>query len=106
MRTLGFTDRMPELLAAADVLVHSTAGLTVLEALVRGARVDLLRLGRRAHPHQQRAYRRFGLADVVTDDRRRWPARCGRPWTPAGPPIRPTRGCPPPPTVVLGLAGG
>jgi len=33
---LGFSKRMPELLAAADVLVHSTAGLTVLEALMRG----------------------------------------------------------------------
>ena len=29
----GFTDRMPLLLAAADVLVHSTGGVTCLEAL-------------------------------------------------------------------------
>ena len=28
----GFTDRMPELLAAADALVHSTGGVTCLEA--------------------------------------------------------------------------
>jgi UDP-N-acetylglucosamine:LPS N-acetylglucosamine transferase len=33
---LGFTERMSELLAAADVLVHSTGGVTCLEALVRG----------------------------------------------------------------------
>lgn len=33
---LGFTGRMSELLAAADVLVHSTGGVTCLEALVRG----------------------------------------------------------------------
>ncbi len=33
---LGFTDRMPELLAAADVLVHSTGGVTCLEAIVSG----------------------------------------------------------------------
>lgn len=33
---LGFTERMSELLAASDVLVHSTGGVTCLEALVRG----------------------------------------------------------------------
>ncbi len=35
----GFTDRMPELLAAADVLVHSTGGVTCLEAMVAGTPV-------------------------------------------------------------------
>jgi hypothetical protein len=33
---LGFSDRMSELLAAADALVHSTGGVTCLEALVHG----------------------------------------------------------------------
>ena len=33
---LGFIDRMSDLLAAADVLVHSTGGVTCLEALARG----------------------------------------------------------------------
>ncbi len=33
---LGFTDRMCDLLAAADILVHSTGGVTCLEALVSG----------------------------------------------------------------------
>ena len=33
---LGFTDGMSDLLAAADVLVHSTGGVTCLEALARG----------------------------------------------------------------------
>jgi len=33
---IGFTDRMSDLLAAADVLVHSTGGVTCLEALARG----------------------------------------------------------------------
>ena len=37
MRVLPFTDRIAELFAAADVLVHSTAGLTVLEALISAA---------------------------------------------------------------------
>lgn len=36
VRVLGFTDEMSELLAAADVLVHSTGGVTCLEALARG----------------------------------------------------------------------
>jgi UDP-N-acetylglucosamine:LPS N-acetylglucosamine transferase len=35
----GFTDRMPELLAAADVLVHSTGGVTCLEAKATGTPV-------------------------------------------------------------------
>jgi UDP-N-acetylglucosamine:LPS N-acetylglucosamine transferase len=36
---LGFTSQMPELLAAADVLVHSTGGVTCLEAMARGCPV-------------------------------------------------------------------
>ena len=35
MQVLGFTDAMSDLLAAADVLVHSTGGVTCLEALAR-----------------------------------------------------------------------
>ena len=31
VRVEGFTDRMPDWMAASDVLVHSTCGLTVLE---------------------------------------------------------------------------
>lgn len=36
VRVLGFTDRMPDLLAAADVLIDSTVGVTCLEALACG----------------------------------------------------------------------
>ena len=39
MRVYGFTDKMPELLAAADVLVHSTGGVTCLEARAAGTPV-------------------------------------------------------------------
>jgi len=39
VRVLGFTDRMPAILAAADVLVHSTGGVTCLEAMARGCPV-------------------------------------------------------------------
>lgn len=36
VRVLGFTDEMSDLVAACDAVVHSTAGVTCLEALVRG----------------------------------------------------------------------
>ncbi len=39
LRLMGFTDRMGDVLAAADALVHSSAGLTVLEAIIRGCPV-------------------------------------------------------------------
>ena len=39
VRVLGFTDKMPEILAAADVLVHSTGGVTCLEARAAGTPV-------------------------------------------------------------------
>jgi UDP-N-acetylglucosamine:LPS N-acetylglucosamine transferase len=39
VRVYGFTDKMPELLAAADVLVHSTGGVTCLEARAAGTPV-------------------------------------------------------------------
>jgi processive 1,2-diacylglycerol beta-glucosyltransferase len=64
---MGFTDRMSDVLAAGDVLVHSTAGLTVFEALVRGMRVISYGWGVGHIRLNNRAYRRFGLADVVED---------------------------------------
>jgi processive 1,2-diacylglycerol beta-glucosyltransferase len=39
VRVYGFTDAMPALLAAADVLVHSTGGVTCLEAKATGTPV-------------------------------------------------------------------
>jgi UDP-N-acetylglucosamine:LPS N-acetylglucosamine transferase len=36
LRVLGFTEQMPQLLAASDVLVHTTGGTTALEARVTG----------------------------------------------------------------------
>jgi UDP-N-acetylglucosamine:LPS N-acetylglucosamine transferase len=39
VRVLPFMDRMPELLAAADVLIDSTLGVTCLEALIAGCLV-------------------------------------------------------------------
>ena len=62
----GFTDRISDLFAAADVLVHSTAGLTVLEALIRGCAVVSYGWGRGHIRANNRAYERFGLAAVAT----------------------------------------
>jgi UDP-N-acetylglucosamine:LPS N-acetylglucosamine transferase len=39
VKVYGFTDRMPEILSAADVLVHSTGGVTCLEAKATGTPV-------------------------------------------------------------------
>lgn len=39
VRVYGFTERMPEILAAADALVHSTGGVTCLEAKATGTPV-------------------------------------------------------------------
>jgi UDP-N-acetylglucosamine:LPS N-acetylglucosamine transferase len=63
----GFTDRMVTLLAAADVLVHSTAGLTVLEALMCGCRVVSYGWARGHIRANNRAYERLGMAAVARD---------------------------------------
>jgi UDP-N-acetylglucosamine:LPS N-acetylglucosamine transferase len=65
VRPIGFTDQVPDLFAAADALVHSTAGLTVLEALARGCPVVSYGWGRGHIRANNQAFRRFGLADVA-----------------------------------------
>jgi len=64
---LGFTTQVPELFAAADALVHSTAGLTVLEAWVLGCPTISYGWGRGHIRANNRAYVRFGIADVARD---------------------------------------
>jgi processive 1,2-diacylglycerol beta-glucosyltransferase len=61
----GFTEEMSEWMAAADALVHSTGGLTVLEALMRGCPPISYGWGRGHVRVNNRAFRAFGLADVV-----------------------------------------
>jgi UDP-N-acetylglucosamine:LPS N-acetylglucosamine transferase len=61
----GFTDRMPDWFAAADVLVHSTAGLTVLEALMEGCGVVSYGWGLGHVRVNNAAFERFGLAEVA-----------------------------------------
>jgi processive 1,2-diacylglycerol beta-glucosyltransferase len=61
----GFTERMPDWFAAADALVHSTAGLTVLEAIMRGCGVVSYGWGVGHVRVNNEAYARFGLAEVA-----------------------------------------
>jgi processive 1,2-diacylglycerol beta-glucosyltransferase len=61
----GFTDHMNELFAAADVLIHSTAGLTVLEAYIRGCRVISYGWGIAHIRANNEAFERHGIARVA-----------------------------------------
>ena len=64
-RAFGFTDRMAEILSAADCLVHASAGLTVLEALMCGCRPISYGWGVAHVRLNNRAFAAHGLADVV-----------------------------------------
>jgi UDP-N-acetylglucosamine:LPS N-acetylglucosamine transferase len=68
VRAEGFTSRMCEWLAAADVLVHSTAGLTVLEAELCGTWAISYGWGVGHIRLNNRAYRSFGLAAVARSE--------------------------------------
>jgi UDP-N-acetylglucosamine:LPS N-acetylglucosamine transferase len=61
----GFTEHMNELFAAAAVLIHSTAGLTVLEAHIRGCRVISYGWGIAHIRANNHAYERHGIARVA-----------------------------------------
>ena len=61
----GFTDRMVTLLSAADVLIHSTAGLTVLEALMCDCRVISYGWERGHIRINNRAYEQLGMVSVA-----------------------------------------
>jgi hypothetical protein len=65
LRVMGFTDRMGDVLAAADALIHSSAGLTVLEAIIRGCPVISYGFGVGHVRASNRALQRFGLAQVA-----------------------------------------
>ena len=65
VRVEGFTTQMCDWLSAADVLVHSTAGLTVLEAELCGTWAVSYGWGVGHIRTNNRAYRRFGLAAVA-----------------------------------------
>jgi UDP-glucose 4-epimerase len=65
LRIMGFTDRMGDVLAASDALVHSSAGLTVLEAIIRGCPVISYGFGYGHVRASNAALKRFGLAQVA-----------------------------------------
>jgi len=65
VRVIGFTDHMSYWLAAGDALVHSTAGLTVLEAHVRGCPTSSFGWGRGHIRANNEAFRRWGIAEVA-----------------------------------------
>lgn len=68
VRMVGFTDQMSDWLAAGDALVHSTGGLTVLEAYVRGCPTISYGWGRGHIRANNAAFRQFGIADVVATE--------------------------------------
>ena len=68
VRVLGFTDQMSDWMAAADALVHSTAGLTVLEAHIRGCPVVSYGFSAGHLRANNAAFERFGLAEVAGSD--------------------------------------
>ncbi len=74
LRVMGFTDRMGDVLAAADVLVHSSAGLTVLEAIIRGCPVVSYGFGVGHVRASNAALERFKLAQVARRERDLEPA--------------------------------
>jgi UDP-N-acetylglucosamine:LPS N-acetylglucosamine transferase len=65
VRVEGFTEVMWEWLSAGDALVHSTGGLTVLEAIMCGCPAISYGWGRGHVRLNNAAFRRHGLAQVA-----------------------------------------
>ena len=68
LRLLGFTEQMSDWMAAADAMVHSTAGLTVLEAHIRGCPVVSYGFSVGHLRANNSAFERFGLAEVARSE--------------------------------------
>jgi UDP-N-acetylglucosamine:LPS N-acetylglucosamine transferase len=66
VQVLGFVEEMATVLAATDVLVHSTAGLTVLEGYLLGCRVISYGFSVGHVRLNEQAFARFGIADVAS----------------------------------------
>ena len=65
---LGFTEQMSDWMAAADAMVHATAGLTVLEAHIRGCPVVSYGFSAGHLRANNAAFERFGLAEVARSE--------------------------------------
>ena len=68
VRVLGFTEQMSDWMAAADAMIHATAGLTVLEAHIRGCPVVSYGFSAGHLRANNAAFERFGLAEVARSD--------------------------------------
>jgi len=68
VRVLGFTEQMSDWMAASDAMVHSTAGLTVLEAHIRGCPVVSYGFSAGHLRANNAAFERFGLAEVARSE--------------------------------------
>ena len=68
VRTLGFTEQMSDWMAAADAMIHATAGLTVLEAHIRGCPVVSYGFSAGHLRANNAAFERFGLAEVARSE--------------------------------------
>jgi hypothetical protein len=69
VRVLGFTEQMSDWMASADAMIHATAGLTVLEAHIRGCPVISYGFSAGHLRANNAAFERFGLAEVARSDR-------------------------------------
>jgi UDP-glucose 4-epimerase len=65
VRILGFTEQMSDWMAAADAMIHATAGLTVLEAHIRGCPVVSYGFSAGHLRANNASFERFGLAEVA-----------------------------------------
>ncbi len=68
VRILGFTEQMSDWMAAADAMIHATAGLTVLEAHIRGCPVVSYGFTAGHLRANNAAFERFGIAEVAHDE--------------------------------------
>jgi UDP-N-acetylglucosamine:LPS N-acetylglucosamine transferase len=101
----GFTQRMPDWFAAADLLVHSTAGLTVLEAIMSGCGVVSYGWGLGHVRVNNEAFTRHGLAEVARSRAELEPAM-RRALAESGAPDDSFERLPTAASAVLGLANG
>jgi UDP-glucose 4-epimerase len=69
VRVLGFTEQMSDWMASADAMIHATAGLTVLEAHIRGCPVISYGFSAGHLRANNVAFERFGIAEVARSDR-------------------------------------
>lgn len=104
VEVLGFTDAMAELLGAASVLVHSTGGVTCLEAAVHGCPVIAYGFDSGHMRENLRTMRRIGVLSHAVDRaqlRRELLAAIAAPPPPCRRPVLPSAS-----SLVIGLIDG